>query len=100
MAAALGHGAQKIAAGRFDLDHIGAVVGKRARADGADDHGREVDYAHARERAAIGLGCHCANSSSISPQSTPFLSAAQMLSLPFFCTSPRTSMKSPTHSGW
>src|SRR5262249_16351589 len=95
VAAALGHGAQQVAARRLDLDDVGAVVGERAGADWSDDDGGEVDDADAGEGAA-----HFENSRSISPHSVPFLSAAQILSLPSFCSSPRTSIRSPTHSGW
>src|ERR1044072_2876489 len=84
-----------VAGRRLDLDHFGAVVRERARADRPDHHRRQVDDTHAVERTA-----HRANSRSISPHNTPFLSAAQILSLPSFCASPRTSRESPTHSGW
>src|SRR5882757_1743781 len=95
MAAAFGHGAQEIAAGRLNLDDVGAVVGERSRADRPDDDRRQVDDADARERTAA----HAANSSSISPHSTPFLSAAQIFRWPSFGASPRTSIRSPTQSG-
>ena len=95
IAAALGHGAQQVAAGRLDLDHLGAIVGERARADRADDHGREIDDAHALERTPTFLGAHLPNSSSISPHSTPGPAPDSLKAL----SSPRTSMKSPTHSG-
>src|SRR4030088_1809846 len=95
IAAALRHAAQKVAARRLDLEPVGAVVGQGARADRPDDDGREVDDAH----AGPGTVAHLANSSSISPHSTPFLSAAQIFRWPSFCASPRTSIKSPTHSG-
>ena len=100
IAAALGHGAQQIAARRLDLDHVGAVVGQRAAADRPDHDRRHVDDADSVERAAHDL-LPGLNSRSISPHSVPFLSAAQSLTLPSAAWfSPRTSIKSPTHSGW
>ena len=50
------HGAQQVAARRLDLDDVGAVVGQRARADRADDDGRQVDDAHAGQRAVRSFG--------------------------------------------
>jgi len=94
-AAALGHGAQQVAAGRLDFDHVGAIVGEGAAADRADNDGRQIDDPDSRERSVA----HTLNSSSISPQSTPFLSAAQIDWRPSFAGCPRTSIKSPTQIG-
>jgi hypothetical protein len=46
--------AHVIAAGRLDLDHLGALVGQQHGAPGARHHGGEVEDAIAVERAGHG----------------------------------------------
>src|SRR3546814_8520143 len=46
------------AAGRFDLQHFGAEIGKRQRRRGAGEHACEIEHAHALQRARPGFLLH------------------------------------------
>ena len=39
---------------RADLEHVGPVLGERARAGRSGEHAREIEHAHARERPRAG----------------------------------------------
>ena len=43
--------AQQIAFRRLDLDHVGAHVGQMLRGERPQQHGRQIDHAHALERS-------------------------------------------------
>jgi len=45
--------AQQVAAGRFHLDHVGAVVGEKQRRRGSDHDGGEIDDTNAGKRSPV-----------------------------------------------
>ena len=50
-AEAAARGAQQVAFRRFDLDHVGAHIGQMLRGERPQQHRRQIDHPHARQRS-------------------------------------------------